>query len=224
MEQQPQSAVEKEKEEMRSADLSPQMIARLKAPKKTWFFERMGDGYVFPCEAREAWDICYNRSTWKRRDFRLLGTSDGKTYNKIVNESMDRANVLEPTIAKKKEELSKYMRAEEKLIMDEAVDMEGDPEDTVNEQNKAKVMRLRGIIDRLHSELDKLEEEYRSVVSDVVKRATDAELEVAKKNQAKRVKQGLELDWPDEDMNIQTPDAEGKKRKKILGIMQMRNE
>jgi len=207
---------EKEVEEVKGRDLSQAEMEKASQPKKTWFFQR-GDGMVFACEEREAWDVVYNKSTWKRRDFTLLGTSDGTTYHRIVKESMSKAKALEPLIAEKKAELSKYMRAEEKLIMDEAVDMEGDPSDKTNEENKTKVLRLRGIMDRLHGELDKLEAEHKSVASDIVKRATDAELVVAKENMAKN---GPE--WPDEDVNIITPDVSPRDRNKILGIMQGR--
>lgn len=213
---------EKEIEQIRSSDLSPAMMEQARKPKKTWFFERMGDGMIFPAEEREAWEIVYNKSTWKRQDFKLLGTSDGKTYNRIVEESIGRAKQIEPQIAAKKEELSKYMRAEEKLIMDEAVDMEGDPTDKANEENKQKVLRLRGIMERLHEELDKLEEEFRTTSSDIVKRATDAELEVAKKNQADRLERGEGYDWPDENANVITPDVDARGRRKILGIMEGR--
>lgn len=207
---------EKEIEEIKGKDLSAAEMQQATQPKKTWFFQR-GDGMIFACEEREAWDVCNNRSNWKRRDFTLLGTSDGTTYHRIVKESMAQAKVLEPQIAAKKEELSKYMRAEEKLIMDEAVDMEGDPADEVNEENKKKVLRLRGIMDRLHEDLDKIEEEYRAATSAVVKRATDAELAVARENFAK-----YGPEWPDEDTNIITPDASPRERNKILGIMQGR--
>lgn len=207
---------EKEVEEVKGRDLSPAEMEKANQPKKTWFFKR-GDGMVFACEEREAWDVVYNKSTWKRRDFTLLGTSDGTTYHRIVKESMAKVKELEPLITAKKAELSKYMRAEEKLIMDEAVDMEGDPNDKANEENKVKVLRLRGIMDRLHEELDKLESEHKSVASDIVKRATAAEQAAAEANMAK---DGPE--WPDEDTNIITPDVSPRDRNKILGIMQGR--
>lgn len=213
------SDIEQEKMEMQSQDLSPAMIERSTAPKKTWFFERMGDGKVFACEEKEAWQIVYNKSTWKRRDFRMLGTSDGTTYNRIVKESMKEAQILAPEIDKKKAELQKYMNSEENLIMNEVVDMEGDPSDTFNEANKQKVLRLRTIMDRIHKELDILEGRYKTVVKDVVQRATNEELEVAKANQAKRVAEGYELDWPNENLNIQTPDGSAKPREKILGML-----
>jgi hypothetical protein len=216
-------SLEEEKAEVMAQDLSPQMMAKLSTPKKTWFFERMGDGKIFACEEREAWQICFNKSNWKRRDFRLLGTSDGTTFYKIVKESMVEARQLEPEI--ERTELQRYMDAEEKLIMNEAVDMEGDPEDVINEQNKQKVLRLRKIMDRLHEELDTVEARYREVTASVIKRATDAEMEVAIKNQeafvADQRARGLDpvLDWPDQNLNIQTPEAKGGGRQKILGLI-----
>lgn len=204
---------------MKAQDISPAMMAKLSTPKKTWFFERMGDGFVLACEQEEAWQIVYNRSNWKRRDFRLLGTSDGTTFHRIVKESMAEARILEPQIQTKRAELQRYMDAEEKLVIDEAVDMEGDPADTFNEANKQKVIRLRKIIDRLHGELDEIESRYKEVTAAVLKRATDAEFEVAKKNQAERIAAGQELDWPDQNLNIQTPEAKGGGRQKILGLI-----
>ena len=214
----------KEAEEMKSRDMSPAMMEKARAPRKTWFFERMGDGMILACEAKEAWQICYNRSAWKRRDFRLLGTSDGKTFKKIIDASIKEAQRLEPQIEKQREQWQKYMAAEEKLLVEEAVDMDGDPEDTENELNKKKVLRLQKIIEREGEKLDALEQEYREKVSQVVKKATDAELEVAKENQKKRLAEGLEVDFPDENMNINTPDASNKGRKKIVTLIEGRAE
>lgn len=217
---------EQDPSEMKARDLSPAEIARATAPKKTWFVERIGDGTVFACEELEAWQIFYNKSTWKRRDFRLLGTSDGTTYNKIVKESMTEARKLEPEIEAKNKELQQYMDAEKKLIMDEAVDMEGDPSDTFNEANKQKVIRIRKIMDRLSTELDTLDSRYKEVTSGIIKRATDAELEIAKQNQENRIQRMRDmgetptLDWPDQNININTPEATtGGSRNKILNLI-----
>jgi hypothetical protein len=216
------SDIEQEKMEMKNNDLSPAMLERANAPKKTWFFKRLGDGKIFATEEKEAWQIVYNRSTWKRRDFQMLGTSDGTTYNRIIRESMVEAQKLAPEIEKKKVELQKYMASEENLIMNEVVDMEGDPSDSFNEANKQKVLRLRTIMDRIHKELDSLEERYKTVVKDVVTRATEEEMKIAIENQNKRAEQGLELDWPDENLNVQTPAGSSKPRAKILGMLQGR--
>lgn len=214
--------IDKEKEETMNSDLSPAMREKLSKPKKTWFFKRLGDGYVFATEEREAWDICNNRSSWKRRDFQLIGTSDGKTFHRIISESMVRARELEPQLDQKKAELQKYQTVEENLIMNEAVDMEGDTDDAENEANKKKVLRLRGIMDRIHGELDVLEEEFKSVVGDVIKTATDAEMEVAIKNQKERIANEEEIDWPRDDININTPDTNSKRRQKIVNLMNSR--
>lgn len=214
--------LEQEREETKGKDLSPKMIERATAPKKTWFFLRYGDKKIFACEEREAWQICYNKSSWRRRDFQMLGSSDGTTYQRIVKESMTEARKLQPEIEKKQTELKRYMDAEDNLVMNEVVDMEGDPSDTVNEANKQKVLRLRKIIERLHNELDKMEEKYKEVTGDIVAKATEAELKVAKANQAKRVEEGLDVDWPDENLNILTPAGSSKPRKKIIGLMEGR--
>lgn len=208
-----------ERQQVMSQDLTPAMMQKASAPKKTWFFKRLGDGKVIATEEREAWQICYNRSTWKRRDFQLIGTSDGTTFHRIVKQSIVDAQKLEPEINQKKAELEKFMKREEDLILDEVVDMEGDPSDVENERNKQKVLRLRKIIDDLHESLDEMEERYRALVADVVQTATDAEMEVAIKNQADRIAQGLDVDWPDQNLNIQTPEAKAGGRQKILGLI-----
>lgn len=208
-----------ERQQVMSQDLTPAMMQKASAPKKTWFFKRLGDGKVIATEEREAWQICYNRSTWKRRDFQLIGTSDGTTFHRIVKQSIVDAQKLEPEINQKKAELEKFMKREEDLILDEVVDMEGDPSDVENERNKQKVIRLRKIIDDLHESLDEMEERYRALVADVVQTATDAEMEVAIKNQADRIAQGLDVDWPDQNLNIQTPEAKAGGRQKILGLI-----
>lgn len=211
--------LDEERQQVMSQDLTPAMMQKASAPKKTWFFKRLGDGKVIATEEREAWQICYNRSTWKRRDFQLIGTSDGTTFHRIVKQSIVDAQKLEPEINQKKAELEKFMKREEDLILDEVVDMEGDPSDVENERNKQKVIRLRKIIDDLHESLDEMEERYRALVADVVQTATDAEMEVAIKNQADRIAQGLDVDWPDQNLNIQTPEAKAGGRQKILGLI-----
>lgn len=211
-------SIEAEKEELKAADLSPALVERETKAKKTWFFER-GDGKIIACEEKEAWQITYNRSTWKRRDFRILGTSDGTTYQRIVKASMGEAYELAPQIEAKKKELLRYQKAEEDLLLNEVVDMEGDPSDTINEANKGKVRRLRTIIDRIHGELDVIEERYKTVTAGVVKNATEAELAVAMKNQEKRLADKLDFDWPDQNGNIETPAGSSKPRQQLLGIL-----
>lgn len=205
-------------DDLKSRDLSPAVIAQARKPKPTWFVERIGDrmqgkpAFIFACEEREAWDIINNHSTWKRRDFQFIGYSDGKTYQRVVAESMGKAGELEPEIAKAKGELEKYRGAEENLIIHEAVDMDGDPEDTANEENKAKVLRLRKIMEKLETKIEELEHRYNSHTADVVKRATAEEMKVAIKNWKKK------QTWP-RAVNIHTPGVSGDERSRILGAM-----
>ena len=199
-------------DDLRGRDLSPQMVARAKAPKPTWFVKRLGDGFVFPVEQREAWDILFNKSAWKRRDFQFIGHSDGTTYAAYVAEAMKEAGKLEPEIAALRVEIEKYRRAEEKLIIDEAVDMDGDPSDAVNEANKAKVKRLRAILVKHEAKLEDLEKKHKNFTSDVVRKATDAERKVAEENWAKGPV------WP-ESVNIETPGVSASERRRIITVM-----
>lgn len=200
-------------EDLKGRDLTPGLVARAKKPKPTWFAQR-GDGMVFACEEREAWDLLNNRSEWKRNDFKLIGYSDGKTYARITAEAMSGAVKLEPEIAKAKTELEKYRAAEERLIIQEAVDMDGEPEDKTNEENKQKVLRLRKIMEKLETKLETLEKQYSSFTADVVRRATDEERKVAVKNWKKESTRR----WPGA-VNIHTPGVDVRERRRILGAM-----
>lgn len=212
----------KEVQQLRDGDLSPAQLQRAAQPKKTWFFKRLGDGMILACELKEAWQICYNRSSWRRKDFQLIGTSDGTTFKRIVDESIKEAQRLNPEIEKQRAVWQRYMKMEEDLIFNDLIDMDGDPEDEENERGKQKVLKLRGIIEREGDKLDALEEEYREKVSKVVKRATDEEMKVAIENQKQRLAQGMDYDWPDESANINTPDANPRQRKKIVTLIEGR--
>lgn len=201
----PQYMSEKEVERMKESDLSKVRV-RAYNPQMTWFFER-GDGVIIACEEKEAWDICYNRSNWKRHDFKLLGVSDGTTYAQMVKDSQKFDKELSPQIEKLHKELKRYVRAEERLIVDEAVDME-DTEDPENAKNVLKVKRLRKIMDRLENDIDEKQKEYKDKVKNVVARAQDAELEKARGN----------IVWPN-NANIETPNVPPSERKRILNIM-----
>ena len=209
---------------MRDGDLSPAMMQRAASPKKTWFFKRLGDGQIFACELREAWQICYNRSSWRRKDFQILGTSDGTTFKRIIDESIRDAQRLQPEIDKQRATWQRYMKMEEDLIFNDLIDMDGDPADEENEKGKQKVIKLRGIIEKEGKKLDDLEDEFRRKVSEVVSYATDEEMKIAIENQKKRLEEGRDYDWPPETANINTPKANARARKKIVGLVEQRAE
>lgn len=198
-----------DKDQVMQSDLAA--VQRDTKPKKTWFFERMGDGMVFPCEEKEAWDICNNRSEWKRKDFKLLGTSDGTTYQKVIAESRSAADRLSPIVTTLEKEVERYVNLEEKFMLENIVDMDLDDElDAENAEHKKKVLKIRGIIDRKKEQLASSKKEYQAAVSGATKAAIDAELEVAKENMRKHG-----ADWPGQ-VNIITPDATPADRAKIL--------
>lgn len=202
-------------DDLKGRDLSPAVIARAKAAKKTWFVERTGfpnQGQIIAVEEKEAWDMLYNTSTWKRRDFRFIGHSDGKTYKKVVEESMGMAHKLLPEIESTRAEVEKYRNIEGKLMVDEIVDMDGDPSDEANELNKNKVLRLRKIITKHENKLEELEKDYSNHTANVIHRATDAELEVARANWAEKKV------WPGA-VNMITPHVDSGERLRILGAM-----
>lgn len=199
-------------EDLKGRDLSPGLVSRAKAPKPTWFVERLGDGMIFACEELEAWDIINNHSRWKRNDFKFIGHSDGKTYKRVTEENLAGAAKLEPEMDRLKVEIGKYRSAEEKLLINEGVDMEGDPEDAENEANKKRVARIRTILDRLEDQLEEIERQHRDYSADVVKKATQAELKVARENWSK------ERVWPS-DVHILTPNASPRERARILAAM-----
>lgn len=194
----------------RASDMSSGMIAREKAPKKTWFFERMGDKKVFACEEKEAWETIYNNSTWRRRDFRLLGVSDGKTYSAIMNGSMAEAARLDREVQSLSKQMQEYQKVEHRLLVDEVVDME-DLTDPVNAANVEKVKRLRKIMNRLETQLSAKEKELKNIFQIVHDRAFNAELEKARGN----------IEMPSR-VDIITPKAAPKDRKKILTLMEGR--
>ena len=193
-------------EQVRSQDLTPAMIEKESKPKKTWFFER-GDGFIFAAEEPEAWEIMYNRSTWKRRDFKMLGVSDGTTYKSIVSKGKSRAIALQNEVEAKLKEMQQYQKALNRLLIDEAVDME-DPTDPVNVANIGKVKRLQTIIGRMEKELSKAEDELKNLTKNLIKEATDAEVEKARGHMERPRR-----------VDVITPNASSEDRQKIVSIM-----
>lgn len=194
---------------MRAKDLTPALIAREKAPKPTWFVRR-GDGMEFCVQEKEAWDILHNDSQWKRHDFTFFGYSDGKTYQRVAAEAMAEATRLAPEVERLRKEVNRYRTLEDRIMLEDVIDMEGDPTDLVNEANKAKILRLHKIIEREDAKLEKVERELNASTAGAVKRATAAEREVAMANWAER------RVWPADDLNVLTPGASRAERAKIM--------
>jgi hypothetical protein len=136
----------------------------------TWFFER-GDGFVFACEEAEAWGIMFNKSNWKRNDFSLIGMSDGKTYYKIIREGNIEAEDLRQSRSKISSNLMRYKETEERLRFSELL-----PED--NE----KVILVAKLIEEQQEKLVEVDEKLKNFNKYLIKKAFDAELELARGN------------------------------------------
>lgn len=58
---------------------------KVEPAKKTWFFQRT-NGSIIGCQAIEAWQILLKQNVYLR-DFRLIGCSDGSTFQRAINEA-----------------------------------------------------------------------------------------------------------------------------------------
>ena len=188
-----------EKEEMKNRDLSPAMVEKMTRPKKTWFIQRTGDGFIFACEEEEAWKTLTNRSTWARHDFKILGVSDGTTYARFINESKGKAREIHSKIVEVENEVNKYRKTEEKFVFEDLLDLT-DP----------KVLKVKSIIAEYDGKLDVMNKEYSDMTKNVAQSAFDAELKAAI--------DGGSRQFPG-NCDIMTPGASEQERAKIIKQM-----
>ena len=135
---------------------------------KTWFIKR-GDGFIFACGEQEAWGLFHNRTEWMRRDFKIIGTSDGKTYVRVMKENENTKGNLEAEVRKLSAELTRYLKTYDKFKYDDLL-----------EDDDPKVMKAKEITDKLQAELDEKNKELQNITKTIVEKAFNAELEVAR--------------------------------------------
>jgi hypothetical protein len=164
-------------------------------PTKTWFFQR-GDGYVFACDENEAHGLISNRSNWARNDFRAIGTSNGETYFKVINESKNIKGDLLAELTDHKASLKRFTDTEDRLRFEELLSDEDE-----------KVKRVVALRKALIEKIDKAQTELANIDANIVEKAFQAELEVARVN-------GFE---PPRNMDIITP-VESDRKKIIQNI------
>lgn len=133
------------------------------------FFIERGDGFVFACGEKEAWNTLRNRSNWQRTDFKIIGTSDGSTYKKIVSGAKAEKAAIQADMASFKDKLERYTEAEEKMLYTELLD-----------ENDPKVLRVRELKEKVKQEMTPVEKRLKEFSTDLVSKAFAAELEVAK--------------------------------------------
>lgn len=137
-------------------------------PQKTWFFTD-STGRIFSANEKEAFNLLTENSRWRRQDIRMLGSSDGTTYYNVIRESKSKAAELQESIRAIKEKRDKYIASHDKLLFEEFVS-EDDP----------RIVRAKELIAKTNEELTPLEDELREVRTNILQKAFDAELEVAR--------------------------------------------
>lgn len=192
-------------EDLKNRDLSEASIAKYSKPKETWFIQR-GDGTVFACEEMEAWELLNNRSSWMRHDFKIIGTSDGQTYQRMMREGGTKAQTIEQEMGRLRGEQARYRATEERMMFNDLID----PKDTdpATEADRAKLKKVKEIIADYDKELDKLEVEHKMVTTELGKSAFEAELAAAKLTPRRPTNQ-----------SILTPGASPDERARILRAM-----
>lgn len=137
-------------------------------PHKTWFIQR-GDGFIFAAREGEAWDLMRNRTNWMRRDFKIIGTSDGTTYHKILKEGQKKIPEIQAEIDAMQKDLGEYASTERNLKFKELVD-----------DNDERMIKLKGIKKKLSDEIYKKLAELNKITTNLHDTAFNAELEIAK--------------------------------------------
>jgi len=139
-------------------------------PQKTWFFTDSTER-IFQVNEKEAFELLTNTSQWRRKDIKMLGMSDGLTYHKTIEESKSKSAELSENIKEKKAVLNKYVAGHDKLLFENFVE-ESDP----------RIIRAKKLIKEQEEILEPLEKEAKEIKTNIVQKAFDAELEVARGN------------------------------------------
>jgi len=133
------------------------------------FFLERGDGFVFACSEREAWNTLRSSSNWQRRDFKIVGVSDGKTYQEKINRSRSKKIEIEKQLKVLQEKLDRYISTEDSLLYDDLLE-ETDP----------KVKRVRELREVAKKELEGVQTQLQNFSQKLVTGAFNEELEKAK--------------------------------------------
>lgn len=137
-------------------------------PHKTWFIER-GDGYIFAAREAEAWGILRNVTEWRRRDFKVIGVSDGKTFFEIMREGRNALPRLRTELAELQNELLEYINTENHLKFKELAD-----------SDDIRLVKVKKIKSEINAKVNAKLKEISEITSGLHKKAFNAELEVAR--------------------------------------------
>jgi hypothetical protein len=137
---------------------------------KTWFIQRGNNPEdVFACDEQEAWGLFNNRSNWMRRDFKIVGVSDGSTYVKTIKDGQQEIFSLQNEVAALSRDLTRYLETQDKLKFTDLL-----PE------TDEKVIRVKVLVKELQDKIDEKSGVLSNAQKYVVDKAFKAELEVAR--------------------------------------------
>lgn len=139
-------------------------------PRKTWFFER-GDGFIFATDESEAWDILKHRGNWMRKDFKMLGMSDGTTYYDIIKNSKKEITDIQEKRRELDSDYQNYLKTQERLKFTELKD-----------DDDEMVVKVKGILRDLSAKLQEIDSQLSNINKTIVDKAFNAELEKARGN------------------------------------------
>lgn len=117
-----------------------------------YFFKRKGDGEIWAAGEREAWDLMYTSTNWRRKDIVFIGSSDGTTYDRIVKENKSKIAGLQMEIETIREDLA-----------------------VIEDKNSDEFFKLKRQLRSKNKEISDISKDY-------IKEAFNAELEKAKGN------------------------------------------
>jgi len=140
-------------------------------PVETWFIERTGDGFIFATNEEDAFEIIHNPTSWRRRDFKIIGVSDGTVFHSKVKNSTKKVAELKERFDELTKTLNKYRATEERFVFEEVLD-----------DTDEKLIRVREKIQKIESELEPLEVKMKQGKKSIVDDAFQAELKVARGN------------------------------------------
>lgn len=142
---------------------------KIEQPKKTWFFED-GNGRIIPVEEKEADSILTVR-TAGRRNYKLIGVSDGQTFVKEIQKAKLEIAEKKKLLEEHKKNLNRYIEGHDNLLFKEFAE-EDDP----------RLVRAKKKIEEVKAIIEPLEKEFKKTTDEILKRAETAELEVARGN------------------------------------------
>lgn len=162
---------------------------------KTWFMERENGEVIATSNEAEAFNMLHPTQP-NAKHFRLVGTSNGRTYVEMLKGAgVEKVN-LENQVRTKSSDITRFLNTLDKFKFEELL-----------EDTDPKVMKVREIIAKLQEEIDKLNEGLANIQKLVVDKAFNAELEIAR----------LTPEQPRKN-NVFCPGGDSEKVKRLLNI------